>query len=110
MTNRGTYQHCKVRCPSCHSAHMIKLVRNSQMRCRDCGHGCTQEKAARAAQKVNRTVASTAGTGIITPLSYRQQLARDILTEHDRDAAAYAARPLHRKRIVPVRHKPGSRS
>jgi transcription initiation factor TFIIIB Brf1 subunit/transcription initiation factor TFIIB len=84
MTNRGAYSHREIRCPACHSAHMIKLVRNSQMRCRDCGHGCTQEEAARAAKRVNATIVRTSGSGVITPLSYRQQMARDLLAEHEK--------------------------
>lgn len=94
-----------MRCPGCRSLDLTKTVRNGRMRCRQCGHGCSQEQAAKAAQRVVMAVTAKTDAPVnLAPMTYRQSIARQILAEHEAERQAVAGpRKPGRGRPVSVR-------
>ena len=75
-----------------HPHHMVGWVDPDGYR-----HGCTREEAAKAAQQVKTAAPARTGSGKIAGLTWRHQLARDLLAQHERDRiAATIVKPVLR--------------
>ena len=103
MTSHNTRA---MRCLECRSTDLAKSVRSGQITCGQCGNGCTQEEAAKAALRVVVETVKREGSGVIAGRTYRQELAREILAQHERERAVAGPRKPGRGR--PVSGKAGT--